>query len=1098
MAIKIDIPGVGEVSVDGAAEENTLLSLLAAVKSLEKSNKNTQQKTTSNGDNSSKVREAQDSNIKKLHETNSELDDVIDSIENFDSATSKATTSAGQFSKGLDHLGTNVERSGKEILNFGVSLAATAVNISASLVKNFDNLNPIRTGADLVNVGIDAMAGAAKVAVGAIGGVSSGLLGMIPVIGDGASKAATALSEAAKAAVDLAANLSKTANDVMAKQFQNTVDSMKKLSASGASFAGGMSEMREIANKSGIGLSQFTDIISKTKTEILGMGLNSAEASEKLSKGLNQLATSTGRSGKSLRDEMLALGYNYEQQGEVMAGYLAQQKSFGRDLNSILPEELAQGTKEYAENLKVLSDMTGQDAKKLMEKARAESMRGALAGKLSDDQNKAFQDAHASLSALGPEFQNALTQQLAGGTVTDPIIAGNKQAMDLITKTASQVRSGNVDMVVNTQKNIAEAADAQRKFGEKATDTATLLGRNVSPVVKGFSDTANKLAAYRIGADAAQQSKESAKAQSEATDELTDGYQGAVSATNQFQVQMEKLGTEYMPQYGQMIAKTTEDTTRMVTAGVKYAENLLTGKGWTAEQAAEYMKTGKEPGQKEAEAEKPAGAEEPGKWEKFKKWAVTPLWGKGSEADQEEQRQKEAAKAKITQAPSGAVGAPSGAPADMQKYLQATALIESGGNTNAKASTSSAGGMYQFLDSTWKQMSKEMGKDYTLQDKFDPKKSAEVMQYFTQKQQAQLEKGTGKKATNTDLYMSHFLGAGGATKFINAMGKDPNQSAAALDPAAAKANKSIYFDQQGKSRSLKEVYDLMGQKMAKAESAVEAGKWGGKDLPSSVAMLASNQVKTPDRSKTPDQPKTPEKPEIQVAQVTPSQEPKRYRNVVGQEETSPAPVVKAEVKTDKKPMTVDEMWAKADNSSIQKQKDVVEQLRKEITNDKGINVGTDAQNDAYAKAKNQLTDLKVAEVERMKKSQEGQDKPVVNAEVKKETREIQTADISTTTVGMNPQLENTRNYQADLPPKSPSAEEQMRALNESMNKPWAPSDPNQDLENLRKAEEQAGKGKTGEKKESSPQDDMVAVLQEIKSAIIAGNKSAKQIAAQTA
>lgn len=182
------------------------------------------------------------------------------------------------------------------------------------------------------------------------------------------------------------------------------------------------------------------------------------------------------------------------------------------------------------------------------------------------------------------------------------------------------------------------------------------------------------------------------------------------------------------------------------------------------------------------------------------------------------------------------------APADMQKYLQATALIESGGNTNAKAGTSSAGGMFQFLDSTWKQMVKEMGKDYTLQDKFDPKKSAEVMAYFTQKQQKQLEGGIGRKASNTDLYMSHFLGAGGATKFINAMGKDPNQSAASLDPAAAKANKSIYYDTRGKERSLKEVYELMGQKMAKAESAVTTGKWGGKDLPQAVAEItAKNQ-----------------------------------------------------------------------------------------------------------------------------------------------------------------------------------------------------------------------------------------------------------------
>lgn len=188
-------------------------------------------------------------------------------------------------------------------------------------------------------------------------------------------------------------------------------------------------------------------------------------------------------------------------------------------------------------------------------------------------------------------------------------------------------------------------------------------------------------------------------------------------------------------------------------------------------------------------------------------------------------------------APAGPMTMPSAAPADIQKYLQATALVESGGNPLAKAGTSSAGGMFQFVDATWKQMVKEMGKDYSLQDKFDPKKSAEVMAYFTQKQKGQLEKGIGRQASNTDLYMSHFLGAGGATKFLNAMQKDPSQSAAMLDPAAAKANKSIYYTKEGKERSLQEVYSLMGSKIGKAEQAVASGKWGGKAISAEVLAL---------------------------------------------------------------------------------------------------------------------------------------------------------------------------------------------------------------------------------------------------------------------
>jgi hypothetical protein len=162
--------------------------------------------------------------------------------------------------------------------------------------------------------------------------------------------------------------------------------------------------------------------------------------------------------------------------------------------------------------------------------------------------------------------------------------------------------------------------------------------------------------------------------------------------------------------------------------------------------------------------------------------------------------------------------------AAMAKYLQTIALIESGGDKNAKAGTSSASGMFQFVEGTWKQMTKEMGKDYSLQDRFDPKKAAEVAEYFSKKQKTQIEKSTGREAGMTDMYMAHFLGAGGASKFLKAKDKDPSQSAAALDPAAAKANKNIYYDKTGKERSVQEVYDLMDKKVKAQSARVDAGK----------------------------------------------------------------------------------------------------------------------------------------------------------------------------------------------------------------------------------------------------------------------------------
>lgn len=168
----------------------------------------------------------------------------------------------------------------------------------------------------------------------------------------------------------------------------------------------------------------------------------------------------------------------------------------------------------------------------------------------------------------------------------------------------------------------------------------------------------------------------------------------------------------------------------------------------------------------------------------------------------------------------------------MSSYLQKVAQVESGGNASAKAATSSASGLFQFTEGTWKQMTKEMGKNYSLDDRFDPKKSAEVAAFFTERQKTQLEKGTGRSASDADLYMAHFLGAGGATKFLNAMAKNPNGPATeGADPKQIEANKPIFYTEGGKGRmrTLQEVYDMMARKIDRAGETIAAGK-GGADI----------------------------------------------------------------------------------------------------------------------------------------------------------------------------------------------------------------------------------------------------------------------------
>jgi dienelactone hydrolase len=167
----------------------------------------------------------------------------------------------------------------------------------------------------------------------------------------------------------------------------------------------------------------------------------------------------------------------------------------------------------------------------------------------------------------------------------------------------------------------------------------------------------------------------------------------------------------------------------------------------------------------------------------------------------------------------------SGSGSSDTSYLKKVAQVESAGQANAKAPTSSAAGLFQFTEGTWKQMTKQMGLNYSLEDRFDPKKSEEVASYFTKQQRRQLEKGTGREASDSDMYMAHFLGAGGATKFLNAMAKNPNAPASeGADAKALEANRSIFYTKEGQMRSLQDVYNIMSNKINKAGDLIATGK----------------------------------------------------------------------------------------------------------------------------------------------------------------------------------------------------------------------------------------------------------------------------------
>jgi hypothetical protein len=125
----------------------------------------------------------------------------------------------------------------------------------------------------------------------------------------------------------------------------------------------------------------------------------------------------------------------------------------------------------------------------------------------------------------------------------------------------------------------------------------------------------------------------------------------------------------------------------------------------------------------------------------------------------------------------------------MATYTDRLTAAESGGNDNAKASTSSATGPHQFIDSTWSETVAKMGADYTLADRTNRAKSTKVLQQFTKDNVEQAQKDLGRAPTMTEAYMYHFIGAS-APKLIQAPPDKPAKDY--ITPAQYNANKAVF------------------------------------------------------------------------------------------------------------------------------------------------------------------------------------------------------------------------------------------------------------------------------------------------------------------
>jgi hypothetical protein len=169
-------------------------------------------------------------------------------------------------------------------------------------------------------------------------------------------------------------------------------------------------------------------------------------------------------------------------------------------------------------------------------------------------------------------------------------------------------------------------------------------------------------------------------------------------------------------------------------------------------------------------------------------------------------------------------------------YLEQLALRESSFNPVAASDSSTARGLYQFIESTWLEVFARHGAEHDQGDlaalvttsvdgrpevadararrrildlRYDPKLATFLAAQLARDNRASLEAALGRKVSDAELYIAHFLGRSGAETLFAALESSPEASAADLFPWAAPANRRYFYGRRNREKTVAELYDAL-------------------------------------------------------------------------------------------------------------------------------------------------------------------------------------------------------------------------------------------------------------------------------------------------
>ena len=317
----------------------------------------------------------------------------------------RKATAANNFAVGVRNITTNfvasVGRATQEFVSTlqqggsGISIATGALTAAVDFIGK----SASGVGEALTGLGASIFAG-------------SGPLVKLKVLG--AALAGTGLTLQAFGGVT---DTVKFGLKVLSEELTKAVDTFYKITSAGALFADGVTGFRNAAFDAEISTKDLADAVKVSSESLYTSGLD-------IGSGVTLIGKVFKSGGDEFKRRLLNLGYNFQEQAELIADTMKYLSLAGqRNIKDMAPESLRVETEKYARNLKLISAITGDDAKKRMESARQSMANAAVQAELAKMDKKTREQFQADLTLVDEEYRSAVLQQRLLGTVVDKNVA---------------------------------------------------------------------------------------------------------------------------------------------------------------------------------------------------------------------------------------------------------------------------------------------------------------------------------------------------------------------------------------------------------------------------------------------------------------------------------------------------------------------------------------------------------------------------------------------------------------------------------------------------------------------------------------------------